>query len=110
MEDVSSKPKIVKFLNLSDYSIYTDTNVSVDEPLFEPIPPIIQFTDYAPMQIKDKVFKLRNKDKVARRVKILQPDSRLFEVIPVSCNLWSFQKISLFIGFFKTRALSMYYN
>ena len=93
MEDVSSKPKIVKFLNLSDYSIYTDTNVSVDEPLFEPIPPIIQFTDYAPMQIKDKVFKLRNKDKVARRVKILQPDSRLFEVIPAPINTPSNAKV-----------------
>jgi hypothetical protein len=35
------KPKIVKFLNLADYSIYTDANVPVDEPLFEPIPPIL---------------------------------------------------------------------
>ena len=41
MEDMNSKPKIIKFLNLSDYSIYTETSVHVDEPLFEPIPPII---------------------------------------------------------------------
>jgi len=41
MEDVHSKPKITKFLNISDYSIYTDTVVNVEEPIFEPIPPII---------------------------------------------------------------------
>ena len=78
LEDFHQKPKITKFLNLADYSIYTDTNVAIDEPLFEAIPPIIQFTDYEPLQLKQKIFKLRNKDKVARRVKILPPDSRLF--------------------------------
>jgi len=69
---------IKKFLNLADYSNYKETAVSIDEPLFEPIPPLIQFTDYEPLQLKEKVFRLRNKDKVVRRVKILQPDSRLF--------------------------------
>jgi hydrocephalus-inducing protein len=49
MEEYHQKPKIVKFLNLADNSIYTDTNVPVDEPLFEAIPPIIQFTDYEPL-------------------------------------------------------------
>jgi len=37
MEDVNIRPKIVKFLNLADYSIYTETLVPVDEPLFEPV-------------------------------------------------------------------------
>lgn len=41
MDDIYIKPKIVKFLNLADNSIYTDTNVPVDEPLFEAIPPVI---------------------------------------------------------------------
>lgn len=72
----------MKFLNLADNSIYTDTCVPVDEPLFEAIPPVIQFTDYEPLQLKQKLFKLRNKDKVVRRIKILQPDSRLFQVLP----------------------------
>ena len=54
----------------------------IDEPLFEPLPSIIQFTDYEPLQIKDKIFRLRNKDKYARRVKIIPPDSRLFTVLP----------------------------
>jgi len=43
---------------------------------------LIQFTDYEPLQIKSKIFKLRNKDNVARRVKIIQPESRLFQVHP----------------------------
>ena len=28
-----------------------------------------------------QVFKLRNKDRFSRRVKIIQPDSRLFQVL-----------------------------
>jgi hydrocephalus-inducing protein len=39
-----------------------------------------------PLQIKEKIFKLRNKDKVARRVKIFKPDSRLFQVVPLGAN------------------------
>ncbi|EGR28756.1 hypothetical protein IMG5_169530, partial [Ichthyophthirius multifiliis] len=86
LEDFYKKPQIKKFLNLADYSIYTNTDIPIDEPLFEPIPHLIQFTDYEPLQLKEKIFRLRNKDKVARRVKILQPDSRLFQVIPVTQN------------------------
>jgi hydrocephalus-inducing protein len=78
VDDKSHKSKIVQFLNLGDFSIYTDSRVPVDEPLFESIPTMITFSDYQPLQIKDKLFKLRNKDKFARRIKIIQPDSRLF--------------------------------
>jgi hydrocephalus-inducing protein len=79
---MNQKPKIVQFLNIADFSSYTESAVPIDEPLFEPLPSIIQFTDYEPLQIKDKVFRLRNKDKYARRVKIIPPDSRLFQVLP----------------------------
>jgi hypothetical protein len=79
---MNQKPKIVQFLNIGDFSSYTESSVPIDEPLFEPLPSIIQFTDYEPLQIKDKVFRLRNKDKYARRVKIIPPDSRLFQVLP----------------------------
>lgn len=82
MEELNHKPKIVQFLNLADFSSYTNSAVSIDEPLFEPSPSIVQFTDYEPLQIKDKIFRLRNKDKYARRVKIIPPDSRLFQVLP----------------------------
>ena len=78
IDDKQYKPKIIQFLNLADYSIYTDSRVPVDEPIFESIPSMITFTDYQPLQIKDKIFKLRNKDKFVRRIKIIQPDSRLF--------------------------------
>jgi hydrocephalus-inducing protein len=86
LEDMKHKPKIVQFLNIGDFSSYTESSVPIDEPLFEPIPSIIQFTDYEPLQIKDKVFRLRNKDKYARRVKIIPPDSRLFQVLPYHKN------------------------
>jgi hydrocephalus-inducing protein len=82
LEDMNHKPKIVQFLNIGDFSAYTESSVPIDEPIFEPIPSIIQFTDYEPLQIKDKIFRLRNKDKYARRVKIIPPDSRLFQVLP----------------------------
>ena len=84
LDELHQKPRIVQFLNIADYSINTESYVSIDEPLFEAIPPLIQFTDYEPLQVKDKTFKLRNKDKFSRRVKIIQPDSRLFQVLPVT--------------------------
>ena len=87
LEDINHKPRIVQFLNIADFSTYTQSAVDIDEPMFEPIPAIMQFTDYEPLQIKDKIFKLRNKDKFARRVKIIPPDSRLFQVLPFTKNL-----------------------
>ena len=82
MEELNHKPKIVQFLNIADFSSYTDSAVPMDEPLFEPIPSIIQFNDYEPLQVKEKILSLRNKDKYARRIKIIPPDSRLFQVLP----------------------------
>ena len=80
-DEAYQKPRIVEFLNLADYSINTESYVDIDEPLFEAIPPVISFNDYEPLQIKEKVFKLRNKDRFSRRVKIIQPDSKLFQVL-----------------------------
>lgn len=69
-------------MNIADFSTYTDSAVSIDEPLFAPIPAIIQFTDYEPLQVQEKIFSLRNKDKYPRRVKIIPPDLKLFTVLP----------------------------
>jgi len=80
LENKNHKPQIIQYLNLADYSIYTDSRDPVDEPIFESISSLITFTNFQPWQIKDKVFKLRNKDKFVRRIKIMQPDSRLFQV------------------------------
>ena len=82
LESSDWKPKIIQFLNLADYSSYPQSIVPVDEPLFQPLPPIIRFTDYEPLQSKEATFRLRNKDNVVRHVKIIQPDSRLFQVVP----------------------------
>jgi len=54
-DEAYQKPRIVEFLNLADYSINTESYVDIDEPLFEAIPPVISFTDYEPLQIKEKV-------------------------------------------------------
>lgn len=80
------KPKIIQFLNIGDNSTYTDSAVNVDEPLFQPEPHVIQFTNYEALQIKEQILKLRNKDKVARCVKIIPPDSKLFQVHPCKKN------------------------
>ena len=49
LDDKQHKSKIIQFLNLADNSIYTDSKVHVDEPLFESIPTMITFTDYQPL-------------------------------------------------------------
>jgi len=46
-------------LNISDNSIYSDSAVPVDEPLFKPEPHVIQFTNYEALQIKEQILKLR---------------------------------------------------
>lgn len=47
------KPKIIQFLNTMDNSI------NVDEPIFQPEPHVIQFTNYEELQTKEAVLKLR---------------------------------------------------
>lgn len=53
------KPKIIQFLNIGDNSIYTDCQVNVDEPIFQPEPHVIQFTNYEELQTKEQILKLR---------------------------------------------------
>ena len=50
--------------------------------MFEAIPNLIVFSDYEALKIKTLVFKLRNKDSVSRRVKIMQPETNLFKICP----------------------------
>ena len=42
-------PKIIQYFNITDNSIYADSQVSVDEPLFRAEPDVIQFTNYEPL-------------------------------------------------------------
>jgi hypothetical protein len=41
LADQHVKPEIIQFLNISDYSIYPNSKVTIDEPLFQPYPGII---------------------------------------------------------------------
>lgn len=78
--DQFPKPRIIQHFNITDNSIYSDSQVEVDEPLFQAEPHVIRFTNYEPLQVMEQILRLRNKDKVARSVKIVPPDSKLFQV------------------------------
>lgn len=75
-------PKIIEFLNQRDLTCQSKTNIPIQEPLFECIPNVIVFSDYEALNTKTFKIKLRNKDQVARRVKIINPETNLFKVKP----------------------------
>lgn len=52
------KPKIIQFFNIGDNSIYAESKVNVDEPIFQPEPHVIQF-NYEALQTKEQILKLR---------------------------------------------------
>eukprot|EP01113_Clastostelium_recurvatum_P045847 TRINITY_DN7944_c0_g1_i2.p1 TRINITY_DN7944_c0_g1~~TRINITY_DN7944_c0_g1_i2.p1 ORF type:complete len:187 (-),score=59.95 TRINITY_DN7944_c0_g1_i2:253-813(-) len=58
--------------------------VPPDEPLFQPSPPSILFSDYKAYQVFETKISMRNKDKVARLIRIEAPDIPLFSIIPLS--------------------------
>lgn len=74
--------KIVSFQNMSDFTHQVDSVVPMDEPLFKATPSEIRFANFESLQNLDATLNLRNQDNVARRVKILQPDSTFFKVLP----------------------------
>ena len=78
----NKKINIIQFLNIADNSLHPKCAVSVDEPIFQPEPSQILFEDYEPLQILTKVLKLRNRDIVPRRVIIIHPENRLFQILP----------------------------
>ena len=81
-KEKNKKINIIQFLNIADNSLHPKCAVSVDEPIFQPEPSQILFEDYEPLQILTKVLKLRNRDEVPRRVSIIHPENRLFQVLP----------------------------
>ncbi|CAE7232366.1 HYDIN [Symbiodinium sp. CCMP2456] len=74
--------RIVSFQDMGDYTHQVDSVVPVEEPLFKATPPEIRFANFESLQNLDATLCLRNQDNVARRVKILQPDSTFFKVLP----------------------------
>ncbi len=73
-------PLIIEFCNLQDNSNQIHTTVEIDRPLFKPAPKVVIFEDYAPFATHEKKLFFRNNDSVARRIKLVQPESAFFEM------------------------------
>ena len=54
--------------------------VDIEQPLFQPFPAEVRFRDYAPFGVYEQTLYFRNNDHVARRIKVLPPQSPYFEV------------------------------
>ena len=77
------RPTIVQLLDTKDSTHQWHTAVDVDEPLFQPFPPEINFTNFEPFHEYEAVLSLRNNDKVSRRVKVEPTKSPFFSAVPV---------------------------
>lgn len=73
-------PVIIEFLDLADVSDHRDTTVEIDVPLFQPFPSEVIFQSYKPFETYSVVVSMRNNDKVARRIRVLSPESPYFTV------------------------------
>jgi hypothetical protein len=51
--------KIIQFLNIADNSLHQNCAVDINQPIFQPEPKVILFTDYEPLQVLTKILKLR---------------------------------------------------
>jgi hypothetical protein len=76
-------PKIVEFLNIEDYSTQTRCDVAIDEPLFQPYPSEVTFSQFEAFGTYTQRLYFRNNDAFARRIKLLPPDTPHFTVSPV---------------------------
>ena len=59
VQEQFKKTRILEHRNIANFSTYKNSAVSVDQPIFEPTPSVIQFTNYEPLQVKEVVLKLR---------------------------------------------------
>ena len=73
-------PKIIQLLDISAFSNIKDTQLSIDEPLFQPFPSELHFQRFVPCQSYEIPLSLRNNDKVARAVRVAQVESPYFEI------------------------------
>jgi hypothetical protein len=60
----AGRPRITELLDMGEYTHQLDCKVSIDEPIFEPSPAEIVFTNYRAHQSYSAKLILRNKDKV----------------------------------------------
>lgn len=56
------EPKIIEFLNTKDFTCQVTSILPIETPLFEPLPPVIMFSDYEALNVKTAILKLRNRD------------------------------------------------
>ena len=73
-------PMIIEFVNMLDNTSQVKSAVDIDVPMFQVAPSVVVFEDYAPFATHEKKIYFRNQDDVARRIKIVKPDSPFFEV------------------------------
>ena len=78
-----ARPTIVQLLDTKDSTHQWHTAVDVDEPLFQPFPPEIVFTNFEPFREYEAILSLRNNDKVSRRVKVEPTKSPFFSAVQV---------------------------
>lgn len=74
-------PKIIDFLNLEDNTTQVASSVDVNQPIFMPYPHCVKFVEYEAFGVYEQTLFFRNNDHVARRIRVLPPDSPFFEVI-----------------------------
>ena len=61
-----------------------NTQLVVDEPMFQPYPSEIYFQKFEPYNVYEVPLLLRNNDKVPRLVKVTQVDTPYFKIITAS--------------------------
>jgi hydrocephalus-inducing protein len=57
-------PKIIELLDMGETSLQKNTQLVVDEPMFQPYPSEIYFQKFEPFNIYEVPLLLRNNDKV----------------------------------------------
>jgi len=75
-----TRPRVVGLFNMADFTHHTDSVVPLDQPLFQPSPPEVVFDAFEPLQHYTTMLTFRNNDNVARRLKVLSPDSSAFTI------------------------------
>ena len=71
---------IVEVLNMADYTHNVTSVVPISEPIFQASPSSVTIRNFVPLDPVHVEISFRNNDNVARRVKIVQPESPFFEV------------------------------
>ncbi|RKP17450.1 hypothetical protein ROZALSC1DRAFT_24188, partial [Rozella allomycis CSF55] len=79
----SSIPEIVEFVDIGENSCHKETQVPVDQPLFHATPSKVVFQNFDPFKKYEAMLSFRNRDKVARRLKVESLESPYFSVVPL---------------------------